>query len=351
MGIIDKDNIRVSLGSAVKLGLKRVKVDTLPTNCHLLTYHPDGCIGNCGFCPQSQYTHDKLSGSTQDQEYLSRVLWPVFDLRFVIQRFQNEFPAFDASIKGFQRICIQSLNYPNFERDIKSIIRKLTAVTNIPLSIAIPPVSIEDVQNFKDLGVDRICFALDAATATLFESVKGSACGGPYSWQEHIRLLRDSVKIFGRGHVTTHLIIGLGETEQEALTLIQEMKYFGILTGLFAFYPIQKTRFAYRTRPKLISFRKVQLGKYLIDTKRFQISDFGVDSEGTVTFFPLSSKRLHEIISLSGPFETSGCPGCNRPYYTSSPREEQYNYPRVLTLSEQEKIYSQLEPYCKEVNL
>jgi len=344
---VETDKIRVSLGSAVKLGLKRLKVDVLPTTCHLLTYHPDGCVGNCGFCPQSQYTHHQLKDSKQDQEYLSRIVWPAFKIDDVISLFRDKFPVFTTSKDGFQRICIQSLNYERFKTDIQMILNQLTNVTKIPISLALPPISAEEIQTYKDLGVDRICFALDAATPPLFESVKGYKCEGPYTWAEHISLLEKSVEIFGRGRVSTHLIIGLGETEQEALHFIQNMKSKGILTGLFAFYPIAKTRFENRTRPTIVNFRKIQLGRYGIDTQKWKLSDLIFTSNGLLTQFPLSSQELRTIISLSVPFETSGCPGCNRPYYTSSPREEQHNYPRKLTMSEQDTIFKELLPFCR----
>jgi biotin synthase-related radical SAM superfamily protein len=346
MVTVEIDKIRVSIGSVVKLGLKRMKVDVLPTNCHLLTYHPDGCIGNCGFCPQSQHTHRQLTNSQQDQEYLSRVLWPVFDLNNVISLFRQNFPQFSTSKQNFQRICLQSLNYNGFEADIEYILRKLHNVTTIPISIAIPPVKQENIQNYKNLGIDRICFALDTATEYLFDSVKGKGCDGPYSWKEHISLLKKAIEIFGRGYVSTHLIIGLGETEQEALQFIQEMKNLGVITGLFAFFPVIKTRFEGRIRPNLQSFRKIQLGKYLLDTKKWKLEDFTFDSQGILCQFPINLNQLRKIVGLSAPFETSGCPGCNRPYYTSSPREEQYNYPRTITFTEQEKIIDSLYSYC-----
>jgi biotin synthase len=188
---------------------------------------------------------------------------------------------------------------------------------------------------------------LDAATPFLFESVKGNQCEGPYTWDEHISLLDKAVEIFGRGCVSTHLIIGLGENEQEALQLIQQMTDKGILTALFALYPIPKTRFEFYSRPSIVNFRKIQLGKYGIDTHKWRIPDLCFTSQGVLTHFPLTSQELRSIISLSSPFETSGCPGCNRPYYTSSPREEQYNYPQTLTSSEQNTIYEELLPFCR----
>ncbi|MFH7835983.1 MAG: radical SAM protein, partial [Candidatus Aenigmatarchaeota archaeon] len=62
-------NIRVSLGSAIVLGLIKGKIDVNPTTAYLLTYRNGKCIANCSFCPQA-----KSSKSRADM--LSRIVWP-----------------------------------------------------------------------------------------------------------------------------------------------------------------------------------------------------------------------------------------------------------------------------------
>jgi len=54
---------------------------------------------------------------------------------------------------------------------------------------------------------------------------------------------------------------------------------------------------------------------------------------------------LKNIIENSNTFMTTGCPGCNRPYYTSKPSGPIYNYPRNLNKTEQEDIYQSLLKY------
>lgn len=342
------ERIRVSIGSAVKLGLKNIALDVAPTNCHLLTYHPSGCEGNCGFCPQSRYTYKKLNQMEDSQEFLSRVMWPDFSFKRVLSVFEDEFSSFSIDETGFQRICLQSLNYDGFKDDVFEITEALSSVTSIPISLAIPPVPLNYLKIYKDAGIDRICFAIDACREDLFTDVKGETHGGPYRWDEHLKLLKQAVEIFDRRRVTTHLIVGLGETECDALKFISFMKGMGVLTGLFAFYPIKNTRFSDRRRPSLSKFRKIQLGKYLIDSGRKSFTDFTFTPEGSVSSFGINGKLLRDIIDLSTPFETSGCPGCNRPFYTSSPREEQYNYPRPLKFNEKEMVFNELIIYCRK---
>jgi biotin synthase-related radical SAM superfamily protein len=43
------------------------------------------------------------------------------------------------------------------------------------------------------------------------------------------------------------------------------------------------------------------------------------------------------------PFQTSGCPDCNRPFYNEKPSGPFYNYPRKLEIKEIEKISKELK--------
>ncbi|MHA1727322.1 MAG: radical SAM protein [Promethearchaeota archaeon] len=342
------EKIRVSIGSASKLGLRNIKMDVQTTNCYLLTYNSEGCNANCAFCPQSKYTFTRLKKLPDSQEFLSRISWPVFSFQRVLTAFKNKFSSFSSENGGFQRICLQSLNYRGFENDVMDILKEIKHTTTIPISVAIPPVSIADISSIKQSGAERICFALDSPTETLFDIIKGKKNSGPYRWDEHLKLLNTAVEIFGNRFVSTHLMIGLGESESEALNFILRMKELGVITGLFAFFPIKNTKFENRERPTIINFRKIQLGKYLIDTGRKNVEDFTFNNNRELISFNITQDTLRKAINLNFPFQTSGCPGCNRPYYTSSPspRKEQYNFPRKLTEPEKERIYYELVNYC-----
>ena len=112
--------------------------------------------------------------------------------------------------------------------------------------------------------MDRIGIALDAATEKLFSEVKGSAAGGPYNWEDQFKLLREAVEVFGKENVSTHLIVGLGETEKEAVSIIQRCVDMGVLPALFAFTPIRGTTLESKPQPPVESYRRIQLARYLI---------------------------------------------------------------------------------------
>ena len=53
-------------------------------------------------------------------------------------------------------------------------------------------------------------------------------------------------------------------------------------------------------------------------------------------------KSLNGEIDGGLPFQTSGCPDCNRPFYNEKPSGPIYNYPKKLSQEEIEKIKKQL---------
>jgi len=73
------EKIRVSIGSAIVLGLTKGIMDAEPTTTYMLTYRPEKCSANCGFCPQA-----RMSKSRADM--LSRVTWPPFPTELVISK-------------------------------------------------------------------------------------------------------------------------------------------------------------------------------------------------------------------------------------------------------------------------
>ena len=96
-------------------------------------------------------------------------------------------------------------------------------------------------------------------------------------------------------------------------------------------------------RPPITQFRHIQLARFLLlddldAIDRFIFSDTGVLSH----IRDMDLQELTRIVTNSTAFETAGCPGCNRPYYTARPSEEQDGYPRHLTSEEQHLITEEL---------
>jgi len=320
------NHVRVAFGTGILLDLWRGRLAVAPTTAHLLTYYDGRCGANCKFCPQARE-------STADSRMLSRVVWPRCKLEDVLA-------ALKENHSGFKRICVQAVNYPSVINDLCELAEKIKGVCDLPISVSCQPLAASDVERLAAAGAERVSIALDAATPEIFDRVKGDEVGGPYTWRGHLQALGDARAILG-GRVSTHLIVGLGESEQEMVQAIQFLHDRGITVGLFAFTPIAGTPLADRPQPDLASYRRVQLAQHLIvnDVSRVERMRF---KGGRIVDFGVVGDVLRKTIDSGEPFRTSGCPDCNRPFYNESPRGPIYNYPRKPTPKEIAAIRGQL---------
>jgi biotin synthase len=263
---------------------------------------------------------------------LSRVIWPPFPTRQVVDILES------ATKSGvMKRVCIQSLNYLEAFDDVLLLVKEIRSKVSIPISVSCKPLDRQKMRMWADVGVNRISVALDAATEQIFDRVKGRNVGGPYLWERQRKALKEAVEVFGIGSVSTHLIVGLGETEKEICQTIQWCLDSGVYPGLFAFTPITGTPLENSSPPSLSSYRRVQFAHYLLTRKQNHFEDMKFDSGGCIIGFGASIERLLETIDSGEPFLTSGCPGCNRPYYNERPGGPIYNYPRQLLPEEIEE--------------
>ncbi len=316
------EHVRVAFGTGIVLGLWRGQLAVAPTTVHLLTYYEGRCSANCKFCPQARE-------STADLKMLSRVIWPRSELEKVLAGLKE-------NSNEFERICIQAVNYPNVVDDLCELVERVKGTCSLPISASCQPLGPGDIQRLADAGVERVSVALDAATPELFEQVKG----GGYTWEGHLRALEDARAIFG-GRVSTHLIAGLGESEEGMAKTIQLLHDRGITVALFAFTPIVGTQLSGYTQPDIASYRRIQLARYLIVNGISEAERMKFEG-GKIVDFGVNQEELCTAVNSGEPFRTSGCPGCNRPFYNESPRGPIYNYPRKPTQNEVAVIKAEL---------
>jgi lipoyl synthase len=325
--------IRVSSGTAIVLGLLEGKLDAAPTTAYLMTYKIGKCSANCGFCPQARSSQSKA-------ELLSRVSWPAFAVSSVVEQIGNAF-----RVGKIKRVCIQTLNYPKVFEELSGFIKVLKSQVDVPVSASCQPSNSQDMWDLYQAGANRIGIAVDTATEKLFNKVKGETAGGLYKWENEFVMLRTAIGIFGEGNVSTHLIVGLGETEKEAISLLQTFVNIGVTPGLFAFTPVRGTAFAGNPQPRLEVYRRVQLARYLIVNAVAKFENMIFSEEGTLMDFGVESANLAQIVQSGEPFLTSGCPECNRPFYNEKPSGPFYNFPRKLNSYETSEIIEQLANY------
>jgi biotin synthase len=66
------------------------------------------------------------------------------------------------------------------------------------------------------------------------------------------------------------------------------------------------------------------------------------DGEGKIAGYGLTNEALNSEVESGLPFQTSGCPDCNRPFYNEKPSGPIYNYPKKLCREEIKKIKKEL---------
>jgi lipoyl synthase len=311
--------IRCSLGTAKVLGLKKVKVDVLPTTAYLMV--GERCRFNCAFCAQA-----RESGARAD--LLSRVSWPTFAKDVFLQRLEAS-----KAHKGLQRICFQVVQDKAALEAAKDWVKTVQAETKLPICVSAGPRTVAEVEELIKLGVDHVSIALDAATPEIYARSKDG------SWEGRMALLCKCAEMFP-GRMATHLIVGLGESEEEMIRCLQILYDRRVTVALFAFTPVKGTRMEEVAQPEMTHYRRVQVAHDLIKNKLACIANFKF-KEGQLISYGISATDLEQ--SRGGiPFQTSGCSGCNRPYYNETPGEDLYNYPSSLTQEEVKRAWSQV---------
>ncbi len=324
---LEPERVRVSIGTASVLGLLKYRLNVPPTTAYLMTYTEGSCLANCSFCAQAR-------DHQVDKYRLSRVEWPDYPLDRVMEGFRA--PA----LPVLERVCVQVINYPGFLDDTVSLVRLLREETGLPVSVDTCPVDRKSLVRLREAGAEMVSIPLDGATQKIFDEIKGAGVKGPYRWERHMEALEAAVEVFGEGNVGSNLIVGLGETEREAAELIQRLHGMKIKAVLFAFTPIAGTRLADIPPPERSSYRRLQAARHLIVNGHAQLSDLSFGMEGRITGYGLD---LELVLGDGVAFMTTGCPGCNRPFYNERPSGPFYNYPRPLTGDEIREELSSLK--------
>lgn len=300
--------IRTSLGTAVALGLQQARVDVLPTTAYLMA--GEKCVHDCRFCPQAR-------SSDARADMLSRVTWPEQDQETVACRVK------EARDRGtIRRVCFQVVNSREGLERARGALREIKAKSDVPVCISTVGGDLEEIAQLLAMGADRVSLPLDAATEEVFRRVKTG------SWSRTMGLIEAAARAFP-GRISTHLIVGLGETEEEAVRAVARLVSLDVTVGLFAFTPVRGTPMEKANPPEPGSYRRVQAARYLLAGK-IVVPEQMEFSGGRLISYGLTPIQLAGALAGGDAFRTSGCPDCNRPYYNERPGGFMYNYPRPL---------------------
>ncbi|GFO96649.1 biotin synthase-related enzyme [groundwater metagenome] len=320
--------VRASMGTLGVLGLELVSMDTPPTTAYLQIYTEKRCAANCLFCAQAK-------GSSAELTHIARGMYVPVDLEKVVSRLKM---AYD---RGYlARACIQTALYGSWWEDTVYLIKRIREESEIPISLSVFPLRDELYRELKSLGVNELVIPLDACTPGLFDKIKGKGAGGPYSWEKHMDGLKRGAQVFGK--VGTHLILGLGETDEGAVRIIDELHGMGIDAALFSYTYVPGAQLSLEQdkEDSIRHYRAVQVARYLITEGKATCQDMSF-SDGRLSDFGVGRDVLLKIIEDGKAFQTSGCPDCNRPMANET-FSAMYNFPRRPDEMEKEEIKREL---------
>ena len=318
--------VQMSTAAAITLGIMKGQMYRCAcTRClNLLLTYPEGCRANCAYCGLAR--HREAERNYADRNFI-RVDWPAVPMDQII-----DIIARDAAKSPFHRMCISMITHPRSDQDTVSVLKRWTERIDpsaIPVSILSNPTTMirEDVKRLRDLGADIFTVALDAATPEIFDRTRGRGVQSPHAWKKYWQILMAAREIFGPQKFGAHIIAGMGETEHEVLLLVQQLVDLGGHSHMFCFFPEKGSLMDHLPATPRDQWRRVQLGRYLIDYRGVRVEQMGFDGEGRVTDFGIPQSELDDVINAGVAFRTSGCPGkfaedisaCDRPYGDSPP--------------------------------
>ncbi|MCD6306357.1 MAG: radical SAM protein [Deltaproteobacteria bacterium] len=323
---------KMSHASALSVGLMRGRMYRGAVNrcVNLLVHYPEGCSANCAYCGLAR----KRPGSYAEKSFI-HVEWPLYSMDVIIDAI-NQAPSY------VQRTCISMITNGKCRGHTLEMTRRLARETRLPVSILISPTILkaQDLRDMKVCGADKIGVAIDLATPELFDKYRGKGVLGPHKWETYWKIAEIGMEVFGKGNVGAHLMVGMGETEEEMTSIMDRLWEMGIDNHLFSFFAEEGSRLADRPQPPWPSYLRIQLARYLIEEGLVRYGDMGFDAAGRIVDFGISPQRLDAIIAPGTPFMTTGCLGpdgkvaCNRPFGNCLPDIKQWNYPYLLNQEE-----------------
>ncbi len=137
------------------------------------------------------------------------------------------------------------------ESCVAALVERLV-VYGIPIGVSIYPTS-RSPELFHGLGVAEVKWNIEAATPEIFCRL----CPGLDYGRIRSALAR-SVPLFGRGHVFSNVIVGLGETDEEMEDCIRDLAGMGVIPVLRPLNPVAGMKGESRpTRERLLKLFRV----------------------------------------------------------------------------------------------
>jgi biotin synthase-related radical SAM superfamily protein len=185
------------------------------------------CIYNCQFC-----SVPKTQGKIKTRE---EILAIVEEAR---KRGQLKVIALTSGIASS----------PEDEIDqVVEIVRAL-APYNVPIGVAVHPAE-NCSRRLRDAGVSEVKYSVETMDPEIFDRMCRGSKG--HSLEFILESLREAVEVFGRNHVSSNIIIGLGETDACVRQGVEYLAQMGVIPVLrpISISPLRKEELKTAVRP------------------------------------------------------------------------------------------------------
>ena len=337
---LSPDYVRISMAAAMVLGLERGRfLRDAATRCvNLLQNYPEGCWANCSYCGLAR----ERPGVAEENSFI-RVGWPLFATDLVADKIAEHQEAVG-------RVCIAQVHDKRANQDLVDMTQRVRAQSDVLISALVTATLLDHdwLARIKEAGADIIGIGLDGASEHVFHDCRGRGARGPHDWEYHWKIVEAAREMYGPYRVNCHIVVGLGETDQELVELFHKLKAKEVAGYLFSFNPEPGTAMADRPRAPLHRLRRIQLVKYLIEESDLDAGAVEFDSDGAMTRLSATGNQVDEAITSGTPFRTDGCPdkqgevACNRPYGSYRPGEAFRDYPFLPILDDTVRIRHEL---------
>ena len=119
---------------------------------------------------------------------------------------------------------------------------------NLPIQAQCEPPSSNDwITLLRESGVDSIGMHLEAVTQSVREKIMPGKA--QVSIEQYFEAFRHAVKVFGRGQVSTYILAGLGDTEEDIIRMSERLAKEGVYPFIVPFVPLQNTPLAHHPAP------------------------------------------------------------------------------------------------------
>ncbi len=169
------------------------------------------CIFNCRYCPVPL-----LEGHVKSTDDVIKIIKEI-----------ERTPALRAQLKA---IALTTGVEKSAEEEVKRIAQVVRALRqfDVPIGVAVYPTS-DSSKLLKEAGATEIKYNIETVDSNIFKK----ACPG-LSLDAVCAALSDAVQLFGKNHVFTNILIGLGESDEAVIAGMEKLARLGVIPILRA---------------------------------------------------------------------------------------------------------------------